>query len=203
MGEAQGRCWLPPPLLPALPCAPTSSRLPPRRCQRGAQKLRAALNQYWPDDREEPSQSLEGLKICPGTDFKARGGGRGRGVRFVMQGRWLMQPHGRAAHLWRHAPAPAQPATCLPARRRGAAAVAQSPTAAATRAACGSCFTPWPRACLTPTTAARCGWRRSRALFPTSSRWGLGALLLGQCWGSAGPRRSAGAAPALHGGPLT
>lgn len=40
------------------------------RCQLGAQKLRAALPDYWPDDADEPRKPLQGLQICPGTDFK-------------------------------------------------------------------------------------------------------------------------------------
>ncbi|KAI7845151.1 hypothetical protein COHA_001196 [Chlorella ohadii] len=43
---------------------------PVERCQLGAQKLRAALPDYWPDDADEPRKPLQGLQICPGTDFK-------------------------------------------------------------------------------------------------------------------------------------
>lgn len=56
-------------LLTAIPAA-----LPPPlpRCQLGAQQLRAALPDYWPDDADEPRKPLQGLQICPGSDFKVR-----------------------------------------------------------------------------------------------------------------------------------
>lgn len=50
---------------PSPPCLP-----PAPRCQLGAQRLRAALPDYWPDDADEPRKPLQGLQICPGTDFK-------------------------------------------------------------------------------------------------------------------------------------
>ena len=45
---------------------------PPRayRCQKGAQRVRSVLDTYWPDDQDEPAKTLDGLHICPGTDFK-------------------------------------------------------------------------------------------------------------------------------------
>ena len=53
-----------------LPCPPLPWR---RRCKRGAWRVRAALDAYWPDDADEPAKSLGGLQVCPGTDFKVGG----------------------------------------------------------------------------------------------------------------------------------
>ncbi|PRW57447.1 Sulfhydryl oxidase 1 [Chlorella sorokiniana] len=50
---------------------------PVERCQLGAQRLRASLPEYWPDDADEPRKPLQGLQICPGSDFKDWSGCRG------------------------------------------------------------------------------------------------------------------------------
>jgi hypothetical protein len=44
-----------------------------RRCQAGAEKLQEALDEVWPDDREEPEAGLQDMAICPGTPFKVSG----------------------------------------------------------------------------------------------------------------------------------
>ena len=44
-----------------------------RRCQAGAEKLQEAVDEVWPDDREEPEAGLQDMAICPGTPFKVSG----------------------------------------------------------------------------------------------------------------------------------
>ena len=179
-GIKQARAQLTPCML-AAPAPP-----PRRRCQLGAQRLRAALPDYWPDDAEEPRKPLQGLQICPGSDFKV--GGYGAAERTSHQPSLPMPAcHGTElsgrAGVWAgcgcatapagkpsgNFPHPSAPPLSPLRRRTGAAAAAAWRTGAATRAACGSCSTCSPRACPTRRTAARCGWPPSRALSPRTS----------------------------------